>query len=144
MGWSTLVSNSQPSTHLLANPLYQRLHVGVKNPACARALAGATVTFDFGDYCGAGLCYHYWPVQKITSVTPDSLETQVLAACQTEVPGYCDGKYVKNWHATVSLMEGLTNDKKDWLNSKTWSLQTWTIQEEPAPYAQCYAGPDIR
>jgi len=140
----TLVSNSQPSTHLLANPTYQRLHVTVNDSACVDALAGVTVTFDFGDYCGAGSCYHYWPVRKITSVTPDSLEKQVLAACQKYMPGYCEGKHVENWHATVSLMEGLTNDKKDWLNSKTWSLQTWTIQEEPAPYAQCYAGPDIR
>jgi hypothetical protein len=27
--------------------------------------------------------------------------------------------------------------KQDWLNSKKWTLQTWAIEDLPAPYAKC-------
>jgi len=97
------------------------------------------VKLDFGDYCGAGECYHYYLVKGITSVTPPSLEKLVMDACSDHYThGTCVGHGVEKekMRATVSLMEGLTSDKK-WLSKKTWSVKSWTIQDEHAPFAQC-------
>lgn len=126
--------------HLDANPVWQKLHVTIPDsPECHKALQGLEVNFTFNKkWCGTNKCYHYW---LISEATTNSTDKDVLSTCGWPSPGKCstDNTYVtEGWHATVSRMTTLPDDKLGFLKPLNWTLTTWTIDKNVGPpYRRC-------
>jgi len=147
-----LVAIANTTTHYRANPTWQRLHISIpSNISCTSYLEGAKLSFEFDGRCGTGKCYHYWKISKFMhaegkNITEEGLKKNCgfkIGNCPHDKSGKEFGN-VSGWHATVSKLLEIASKKaeqdekkQEWLNSKKWTLQTWTIEDLSVPYAKC-------